>query len=375
MANSIQFKLLNEDELVKSLGKVKTFKANQPKAAVTPAILNSKLKTWQNSQAPVSEPIKLAKIAAVKLQAADVAKIAAIHNSTTPTAEAIVGQKMDPNKVIGTLFSSVSTLEFTKMESEFKTRMAAAGTAAAKSKVKAEWDNVVKAGQQVFAAAGLKNLKEADLTKFSQELVKSKPAFNAIVKIANSGVAVPGVAGQALSAATVLKGGFVPVTGVLIDGVAVSTAIAGLCSVPFKEGSFTKHFSKSFSLTVRIPYWCPSWTNPFRICHKNVTLAGASFSVDVNVGYRVNCCGATAWGRASAEACVTIVGLRFCAGCTASITGVAGIGRTTSGSNCIYGIGINAQLKCTFAGITVLNLQAPFGFNVTGPCPPAGLCN
>jgi hypothetical protein len=374
MPNVIEFKILNDVELTKTLGKLKTFKGDYPKAAVTPVVLKSKLKDWQNKQAPVTEAVKLEKISAISLKAADVARIRAINESTTPTAEAVVGQKMDAGKVIGTLFSSLSTLEFTKMESEFKTRMAGAGNAAAKAKVQAEWDTVVKAGSQLFASAGLKNIKEADLSKFSRELTQNKNNFNAVVRIANSGVAATGAASEVLSAQTVLKGGFVAVTGVLIDNSLVTTAIAGLCSVPFKEGTFTKHFSKSFSLTVRIPYWCPTWTNPFRICHKNVTIAGASFSVDVNVGYRVTCCGATAWGQAGAQACVTVVGIKFCAGCTATITGVAGVGRSTSGSNCTYGIGINAQLKCTFAGITVLNLQAPFGFNVTGPCPPAGLC-
>lgn len=373
MPNVIEFKILNDAELTKTLGKLKTFKGDYPKAAVTPAVLKSKLKDWQNKQTPAAEAVKLEKIAAISLKAADVAKIRAINESSTPTAEAVVTQKMDAGKLVGALFSSLSTLEYTKMESEFKTRMAGAGNAAAKAKVQAEWNNVVKAGSQLFAAAGLKNIKEADLGKFSKELTQNKSNFNAVVRIANSGVAVAGAA-EVLSAQTVLKGGFVPVTGVLIDGNVISTAIAGLCSVPFKEGTFTKHFSKSFSLTVRIPYWCPTWTNPFRICHKNVTVAGASFSVDVSVGYRVTCCGATAWGQAGAQACVTVVGIKFCAGCTATITGVAGVGRSTSGSNCTYGIGINAQLKCTFAGITVLNLQAPFGFNVTGPCPPAGLC-
>lgn len=374
MPNVIEFKILNDAELTKTLGKLKTFKGDYPKAAVTPAVLKSKLKDWQNKQTPAAEAVKLEKIAAISLKAADVAKIRAINESSTPTAEAVVTQKMDAGKLVGTLFSSLSTLEYTKMESEFKTRMAAAGNAAAKAKVQAEWNNVVKAFQQAFSAAGLKNTGENELRKFSQELTQNKANFNAVVRIANSAAVVPGGGDQVLTAQTVFKGGFVPVTGVLIDPNAITTSIAGLCSVPFKEGTFTKHFSKSFNFTVSLYVPCPKWSNPFRWCWKNFTLAGASLSVDVNVGYRVTCCGATAWGQAAARACATVIGISVCAGCTATITGVAGVGRSTSGSNCTYGIGINAQLKCTFAGITVLNLQAPFGFNVTGPCPPAGLC-
>lgn len=373
MASTINFKVLNETELQKALGNLKTFKDIHPKTSLTSStILKSKLKDWQSSLKPVDEPVKLNKINAVRLRSTDVASIRAINESTTPTAEAVVNQKMDPDKLINTLFTSLSTLEYTKMQSEFKKRLSAASSPIAKAKVIAQWKNVVKGAQQAFASAGLKNVSESDLQKFSDELLKSKANFNTIVKIANSGVvAAPS---ETISAGTVLKAGFVPVTGVLIDPHVETSFIAGLCSVPLKQGSFTKHFSRSFSLTVRIPYWCPSLFDPFRICHKNVTIAGASFSVDVSVGYRVTCCGATAWGRASAEACVTVIGFRFCAGCTATITGVAGFGRTPSGGNCIYGLGINAQLKCTFAGITVLNLQAPFGWNITAPCPPVGFC-
>jgi hypothetical protein len=375
MPNSIQFKTLTDDEVVKSVGKLKSFSGDLPKKVFTPKELSSKFKTWQASFQPAVEQPKLTKIAAVSLKAKDVEGLRAINESATPTAEAIVGQKMGPDKVIGTLFSSLSTLEYTKMESEFKSRMKAAATDAAKAKVKSEWDNVVSAGVQAFGAAGLKGLKEANLNKFSEELSKNKANFNAIVNIANTGLAVRGSTGSALSSQTVLTAGFVTQTGLLGDfGVTAATTIPNLCSRPFAEGNFTKHFHKGFSLVVSIPYWCPTWTNPFRTCRKNVTLAGLSLDLNVQVGYRVTCCGATAFGQASAQACATIIGISFCAGCTAKITGVAGIGRTGSGSNCVYGLGINAQLTCTFGGITVLNVQAPFGFNVSGPCPPAGLC-
>ncbi len=374
MPNNLNFRALTDSELEKSLGKLKTFKTDLPKQAFTASDLKSKLKGFQESVKSADEPVKFSKINAVKLRAADVGKLRAINESNSPTAEAIVGQKTNPDEVIGTLFSSLSSLEFSKMESEYKTRSAAAKTPAAKAQVESDWADIVKGGQQAFAAAGLGGLKEPDLRKFSQELVSNKANFNAVVKISNSGLA-SGIEAPVLRTGSVLKAGFLAETGVLKDGGVVATTINNLCSVPFAQGSFTRHFSKSFALTVSIPYWCPSWSHPFRVCHKNVTLAGVSFSVDVNVGYKVTCCGATAWGQAGAQACGTLVGITFCAGCTATISGVAGIGRTGTGSSCTYGIGINAQLKCTFGGITILNLQAPFGFNVSGPCPPAGMCS
>ena len=85
----------------------------------------------------------------------------------TPTAEAVVNQKMDPDKLINTLFTSLLALLSTqKMESEFKKRLSAASNPSAKVKVLAEWNNVLKGAQQVLAAAGLKNVNEPELRKF-----------------------------------------------------------------------------------------------------------------------------------------------------------------------------------------------------------------
>lgn len=370
MASSIQFKLLNEAELENNFGKLKTLKADYPKTAVSTADLKSKLKDWQKKQAVEEETVKLLKIDATPLKADHVAKLRAISESATPTGEAVAGQKLTPEQVTSTLFISLATLEYTKKESEFKKKLAAARTASAKQQVEDEWGQGKKEFLKLYSAAGISGAKEADLDKYAQELNRSKANFNAIVKIANT--ATPS---DTVKASAGLKAAFVPQTATLITEAAVSAAIPNLCSVPFKEGSFTKHFGRSFNLTVSIPYICfpHHWWLP-EICHKHVVLAGASFSVDVSVGYRVTCCGASAWGRAGAQACATLLGKSFCAGCTATITGVAGIGRSGSGSSCTYGIGISAQLKCTFGGLTVLNVQAPFGFNVSGPCPPAGLC-
>lgn len=374
MPRSIEFKPLSGTQLVREVGKTKTFSSKYPKKSVTQQQLRAGVKSWQSSQSVPAVPVKESKIAAVRLRASDVGKLRAIHESPTPTAEALVGQKMGPDQILGTLYSSLTALEFGKMESELKRRMAAATAPGARMRVQAEWAQVVQAAQQAYASAGQKGLKETDLRRFSKELMQSKANLNSIVTIANTGVVVGGTSGQLLTGRTLATGGWVTQTGVFIDPGQIVTTVQDLCDKPFAEGVFTKSFSRSFSLTVRLTVWCPTWSNPFRTCKKNFTIAGLSFSVNVQVGYRVTCCGATAWGQASAQACGTIIGITVCAGCTASITGVAGIGRTGSGSNCSYGLGINAQLRCTFAGVTVLQVQVPFGFTVNGPCPPAGLC-
>lgn len=374
MPRPILLKELTGTDLVKTLGKPKTFAATYPKTPKATQELKSAFKQWQSRQAvpSISDP-RDGKISGVRLRATDVTKLRTIIESTSPTAEAVVGQKMGPDQVLGTLYSSFTALEFTKMEGEFRKRMTAA-SAAKKAQVQAEWDQVVKAAQTAYAAAGVKNLSEADLRAQSQELGKSRANFNAITNMANTGKPIGPESASLLSARSSAVGAFVPQVGLLPDPEVITTTIAGLCDKPFAEGVFTKHFSKSFNLTVRLKVWCPTWSNPFRTCMKKFTLAGVSFSVGIQVGYRVTCCGATAWGQAHVEACATVIGIKVCAGCTATITGVAGIGRSGSGSTCTYGLGINAQLKCTFAGITVFQVQVPFGFNVNGPCPPTGLC-
>lgn len=370
MPRSIQYTLLSDAAAEKLLGKAKRFSADYPKKALDRSQISAKLKAWRQDQVVKPVATKLSKITAVKLNKNVVSSLRAIHESPTPTAESIKGQKMNPDDVLGSLYSSFAALEFSKMQSELKLRMSKAKTPAAKAKVNEEWGEVVRSAQTAFAGAGLRGLKESDLATQAQELGASKANFTAITNIYNTGKAE---LSEDLKAGFTALGGWVTQIGKLDPG-GVSTVIPDLCSKPFAEGSFTKHFGHSFNLNVTLTVWCPTWTHPFRTCRKTFTLAGVSFSFDISVGYRVTCCGAVAWGQAHAEACGTLLGVTVCAGCTGTITGVAGIGRSGSGNNCTYGIGINAQLRCTFAGITVFQAQAPFGYNVSGPCPPLGLC-
>lgn len=145
-----------------------------------------------------------------------------------------------------------------------------------------------------------------------------------------------------------------------------------LCEQPV-QGTYTKHISVSFSLSVTVTYWCPTWTNPFRTCTTTFTLAGVSFNAGLNIGYRITCCGAYAWGAAYAEACATIVGISICASCSARVVGLAGVGRSGSGSTCSYGLAVTAELKCTVGGVTVFYAYVPYGWTISGPCPPASL--
>lgn len=310
---------------------------------------------------PAAKPIK-----AARLTASELAKLRAVHQSPAASAE-LVAQKLSPDQALGSVYSALVALQYTKLKAERKARLAKARNP---KRVQAQWQKIVDGASQAFAAGGLRGLKEADLDKISSELTRSRANFNAVLDIANSArdvVSTP--AGGARTAA----GNFVTVYDFFADlAPVVIPTPEDLCDRAI-EGKYTKHFSRSFSLSVRVSYWCPTFFNPFRWCTSTFTLAGVSFSLGLEVGYRITCCGATAWGQAYAQACATILGASVCAGCTAKVVGLAGISRSGSGSTCTYGLGVTAELKCTFAGVTVFYASVPYGWTITGPCPPAVL--
>jgi hypothetical protein len=309
---------------------------------------------------PRERPIK-----AVRPTTAEVAKLRAIHESEAATAE-LVAQKLNADQVLGLAYSSLALLEYSKLRSEYERRRRQARDS---RRVEAQWRKVVEAASQAFASAGLRGMAETDLDRLATELTRNKANLNAVLDIANSAHDVETITAGGPRPA----GNFVTVVGKFVDLPPVVVPVPpNLCEKPV-EGKYTKHFSYSFSLTVKLTVWCPTWTNPFRTCKKSFTLAGVSFSLGLEVGYRITCCGATAWGQAYAQACGTIIGITVCASCSAKVTGVAGITKSGSGSTCTYGLGVVAELKCTFAGVTVFYASVPYGWTITGPCPPPNL--
>lgn len=307
---------------------------------------------------PAAKPIK-----AVRVTAGELSKLRAVNQSSAATAE-LVAQKLDPDQALGSAYSALVALEYTKLKAERKARLAKARDP---KRVDAQWRKVVDGALQAFAAGGLRGLTEADLDRFSSELTRNKANFNAVLAISNSARDVVPVPAGGSTAAV---GNFVTVYDSFADLVPVVIPTpADLCSKAI-EGTYTKHFSRSFSLSVTLRYWCPTFTNPFRTCTKTLTLAGVSFSLGLVVGYRITCCGATAFGQAFAQACGTILGFTVCAGCSAKVVGLAGISRSGSGSSCTYGLGVTAELKCTVGSVTVFSASVPYGWTITGPCPP-----
>ncbi len=340
---------------------VKEFSAKFPTKASPRA--DSDLAGWVTSQKPVKAPVNPdIKVKASPLTALGLAKFQTIVDSESAPGE-MLNQKMDWESLIGILVSALTTYEYMKLQGIFQKQKSPAD-----AKVTESWAQIVASFQGVFAFAGLKVTAD-DLNKYVKILVANSAAFNAVTRIANSAVDQHG---------KVTK----PVASFLADTRSaqislgsVITNIPNFCSQPLVQGSYTKHFSESFSLQVTVPYPCvvcsPHWWNcHIETCYKTVTLAGVSFGLDLNVGYKVNCCGVTVWGQAYAQACGTVVGVTVCASCSATIVGVAGISKTPVAGGCKYGLGVTAVLECKVAGVTVFYLSVPYGWTVTGPCPP-----
>jgi hypothetical protein len=359
---------VSPDELssVPGFATIRKHSAKFPRRAVSAAELRARQQRFIKSTAPptVTQP-RPKRVEAVRLTTAQLTKLRAVHDSEAATAE-LVAQKLHPDQTLGLTYSAVAALEYTKLKAERQRRLKKGED---RARVDAQWEKIVDAARDAFAAGGMTNVTESGVERMAKELSRSRANFNAVVDIANSATDVVASGGPKLA-----YGNFVTVVGRLADffDVVVVPVPPNLCERPI-QGRYTKHLSASFSLSVRITVWCPTWTNPFRTCTKTFTIASVTFSAGLEVNYRITCCGATASGAAYTQICASIVGITVCASCSAKVTGVAGIAKSGSGSSCTYGLGVVAELKCTVAGVTVFQASAPYGWTITGPCPPASL--
>lgn len=361
---------LDQLHLIAGLPKLKEHEDSFPKrAASSTSDARAALKRWQVQQ---PEP-KAVRNPEVPLKAVQPSKpsfdhLRAISRSETAPST-MLERKVNVETLFGVVFSAITVHAYMQLEAEHRRRLATAGNKEATEK---RWQKLLQQFQDAFEKAGLPGVTEDKLNAYLRELNSNKENLNAVTDIMNS--ARPTVGAPAASAQLRPVASIVPTVAKFIDTSVAITPIADLCSKPFAQGSFTKHFSYAVSLSISIPYPCGiSWSG-IKWCHKTVTVAGVSFGLDVNVGYKVTCCGATAWGQAVGQACATIVGQSVCATCTATITGVAGVSRTPVGSSCNYGVGISAELTCSLAGHTILDVSYPFGWTVSAPCPPVALC-
>jgi hypothetical protein len=359
---------------------VETLEFKWPKKTNAAADVAKRFKSFQETTPEPPKRLHDDNITAFPILAHRVAAIHEMHLSTTALSDAVAVHNMDTRELLGTLSSAMITVDFIKYQASYKQALPKAKTKEDTERLNVQWRQGVAVFTQAFAAMGLPGIEEDHLNAFAKELQADKKVFSSIVTIANTAVGGKAVAMNALSQAT---GGFVPYTAKL--GLAQLGNIVlpwNLCKSPFAQGVITKHLYHTFSLQVHIDYpclqWCTGWFGVkypcgWGWCNSTYTIANLSYNVDLQIGYKVTCCGGTAWGSAAANVCASVLGYSFCAGCSATLVGAVGLTQTPSGTNCSYGLGLTAELKCTFSGITIFDVMVPIGYTFQGPCPPVKL--
>jgi len=361
MAGKLRSKAMTPKEVRAAAGTGPTvLEVTFPKKNMSAAEAKAALAKWQGSikQPQVTQPAPKG-IKAVMLTSGHLTALRKVHESDAPTAEALK-QDLTPEQLLGIVYSAFVVFNYTKLAAQKREKATSSRATAAAA---AEWKEIVDGGTQAFSAAGLRGLKQADLDKMASELQRNKANFNAVATIANSAVGSP-----LPDSAKLGIGNYVTQTGVRT---ATPTSIglpANICSQPLVQGSYTKHFGQCFSL--QVTFNAPCVPKFWKTCQYTVTLAGLCYNVDLSVGYKVTCCGASAWGQAGASVCGTVVGITVCAACTASLIGIAGLSRNAVGGQCTYGLGVVADLRCTFGGVTVMHVSYGYGWTFIGPCPP-----
>jgi hypothetical protein len=348
---------------IPGLESAKALDVQFPKKAVSAADSKAATAKWLASvKAPKVAQPALKRITGVNLTKEHVSTLRAIHESTAPTAE-LISRGLSPDDLLGLVYSAHIVFNYTKLASDRKAQLAAArGTPAAIAAANAAWQQVVDGASAAFAAAGVKNIKEADLDTMVAQLGSNKANFNAVATIANAagtGTATTGAPGF---------GNFVTQTGVWPAPTGVVMGPLNLCSQPLAHGSFTEHLGHSFSL--QVTYTAPCFPKIWKTCTYTATIASLSYNVNLAVNYTLNCCSASASGQAAVQVCGSVLGIGACATCTATVNAAAAVSKTVSGASCNYTLGLQAVLKCTAAGITVLYVVAPFVWTITLPCPP-----
>jgi hypothetical protein len=334
------------------------FAAQWPRNSITPAEAGDALRRWQESlpepQAPSNPPIE---VRAVEPTPAMLSKLAAVINNER-TDVATLSQHFDEHTFAGTVYSALLVHRYLVAEGERNRRAAGAQR-------ETEWRETVAALGKAFASAGLPGVGEERLSRYAKQLVDNPENLKAVTKLAEGARMGEEVADDKAASAPLAQ--FVPATAKLTSP-DVSNSVPNLCNSPLAQGSYSKHLGGSFPLTLRLRL--PCWPRVWRMCTYTVSIT-LSYSFDLNVGYKVTCCGASAWGQAVAQACASALGVKVCAGCTGAVVGVAGLSKNpATGGNCAYGLGINASLKCTFGGATVFSGSNSWGYTVIAPCPP-----
>lgn len=360
MPSTIQLTQLSEKERkgVKGLPAMEVIETKWPQKASSAAEGRDAFKRWQEKlPAPTIAENRPIKIEAIEPTGANLSRLVAVINSKDPHVE-VLRQEFDETTLVSTVYSAFLAHRYLEAQGKIERT----GKNAESQRVE-----LTKSFQAAFEAAGHRNVTEAKLAQYAKQVAADPATLDAVTKMVNSAHSADVLPESKVPAAGFAK--FVPVTGTLVNGGPVVNTIPNLCAGPLVQGTFTKHFGGSFSLT--IGFNAPCVPKFWRSCWYQVTVGSVSYNLDLNIGYKVNCCGASVWGQGAAQACASVVGHTACASISGNITALAGVTKTVgSGGGCNYGLGIVGSIKATLAGHTLFAMPVSLGYTIAAPCPP-----
>jgi hypothetical protein len=351
---------------LRKYAKPRRFSAKFPtRRLATHADVRKKIEDWHQAKTlPDFKPHDV-KFSARKFSVQDLKKIRRVHEAEMGNY-AMIEQEIRKEDLFATLYTALTIREFNRIRDEYSKRSKRARTRAERKQINDQWEKHTKAAIAILDKAGLKRLKLTTMKSLVSVLKKDRASFKTIDSIAKTAATVQ-TFDKIEDAVAVNVGQILTVVqGIVLPSDVIQT-FADLCENPV-EGQIKKCFSRSFSLSVRLKVWCPTWTNPFRTCWKTFTIAGVSFTLCIDIGYRVDCRGFTAWGCGYAQACATLLGITFCASCSACVTASAAAGVASSAGDCLYGAGASAEIRCYLWGIPVFYCGVGLGLQIHAPC-------
>lgn len=349
----------------------------------TMATLRSRLRAAAKAVEAPTVPPQTFPLVSYRLSGRTVRAIANVATSAEPEVQLLKRERLDLEQYVGLVYTAFVIVQYQEAKALYEEARRAARKLDRRKRSEAEEE--IREGFEVVVKEALSALELADcgashrdLDRMSRDLSSDESAYQTILQMRDS------AQGTQIEAPTELYAEIIPVTSAELLG---TKAILDLelfggdwCGFEPMEGVRTAHFNTDISWDVKIPYicgvkTCGSW--PFKVpcgfdwCSTTVTLAAVSVALSFDVGYKIDCCGATAWGSGEVEVCGSILGLTECATCEAHIAGVLGMGKvTTSGGKCGYGVGLTAGVSCKVAGYTVFSGNLSYGWVIEGACPP-----
>ena len=367
----IELKKVLTTKLSSKVNAPKVIKVPFSKKEISTRKFDKSLKDWKKDLKKPKAKVQTIRLKHVAFTKTNLKKFVNVRQTNKATAALDKYYKNDFSNFVSISHSTQMVLSYSTMKDEYIKRYKKARTSTEKKKLKKQWKNIVDAAILVNKISYGESVNETQLNSMALKLKKDKPALREVKNLVKS--IKKDAPTETLSFATNMVAYIAPATVATWAPTDIIIPVEdNLCDTPI-SGVTTRHYSNSFSIKVHYTYWCPTWSSPGRTCRGSVTLAGVSFSMGIEVFYEVSCCGAIAGGSAYVNACGTIIGITKCAGCSANVVALAGIGHAPHNNECRYGFGARADIKCKIGSYTVFSAVYNFGLIVDGPCPPDSL--